>query len=102
MNQVPFGKYIPNDHSRQVTSTYFIDHVFAAMDKIETVMDLGCGAGNSLDYFRKKNPNVRWSGLDIESSPEVESRTRTDGDFYKYDGVHMLFHDNHFDLIYSN
>ena len=29
------------------------------------VLDLGCGAGNSVDYFRRKRPEIRWIGLDI-------------------------------------
>ena len=65
-------------------------------------MDLGCGDGNTLDYFRRKSQGVRWVGIDIEKSPEVESRTRTDGEFHTFNGIHIPFDDNHFDLIYCN
>ena len=96
------NEYIPNDHSHQVTSKYFTEHLFRQDNNIRQVMDLGCGVGNSLDYFLRKNPNARWVGLDIEKPPEVESRTRTAGEFHTFDGIHIPFDDNHFDLIYCN
>jgi len=95
-------EYIPNDHNHQVTSRYFLDHLFRQDNKIHRVMDLGCGAGDSFEYFRKKDPGIRWIGLDKEKSPEIESRTRTDGEFYSFDGVHIPFSDNIFDLIYCH
>lgn len=95
-------EYIPNDHSRQVVSKYYTEYLFRQNNKIRQVMDLGCGTGNSLDYFRRKNPRIRWVGLDIEKSPEVDLRTRTDGEFYTFDGIHIPFDDDHFDLIYCN
>ncbi len=94
-------EFIPNDHSRQVNSMYYIKYVLGDND-IRWVMDLGCGAGNLVDYFRRKDPSIRWVGLDIEESPEVMSRTKTDADFYRFDGIHIPFDDNYFDLIYCN
>ena len=95
-------KAIPGDHSRQVNPRYYVDYLLAQDSSINTVMDLGCGAGNSIDMFRKKKPGIRWIGLDIESSPEVDSRTRDDGEYHTYDGTRIPFDDNYFDLIYSN
>ena len=92
--------YIPGDHSRQVTPEYFLEHLFGQDDDINVVMDLGCGAGSSLDYFRRKKPGIKWLGLDLERSPEVEARTRAEGEFCTYDGMHIPFADDHFDLIY--
>jgi SAM-dependent methyltransferase len=68
---------------------------------IKTVLDLGCGEGNSIDFFRSLDPDIRWCGLDIEISPEVAKRIRTDAEFKTFDGVSIPFADNHFDLIYS-
>ena len=96
------SEYIPDDHSCQVTSNYFTECLFRQDNNIRQVMDLGCGVGNSLDYFREKSPGVRWIGLDVEKSPEAESRTRTDGEFHTFDGIHVPFDDNYFDLIYCN
>jgi len=94
--------YIPDDHSRQVTSMYYVENLLEQGINLRLVMDLGCGTCNSLDYFRRKNPNIRWVGLDVEESPQVELRTRTDAEFLTFDGTHIPFDDNYFDLIYCN
>ena len=93
---------IPNDYSRQVTSKILAERLLLQKNTIETVMDLGCGAGNSVDLFRIYNPTVRWVGLDIENSPEVSARRRTDAEFFSFDGVNIPFDDDYFDLIYCN
>lgn len=64
------------------------------------VMDLGCGAGDSVDQFRSVNPGVQWVGVDIERSPEVASRVRTDAEFRVFDGVHLPAPDASFDAVY--
>jgi ubiquinone/menaquinone biosynthesis C-methylase UbiE len=64
------------------------------------VLDLGCGAGDSVDLFRSLEPQVRWTGADIERSPEVAERTRADADFVTFDGVQLPFADASFDLVY--
>lgn len=95
---------IPNDNSSQVYADYYINYYFSHLkpeDSVIQIMDLGCGAGNSIDRFRKKDSQIKWIGLDIESSPEVNSRTRADAEFHTFDGVHIPFDDNHFDLIFS-
>jgi SAM-dependent methyltransferase len=79
-----------------------VDGLLAGGNRIEQMMDLGCGEGNSLDYFREKIPGVKWVGLDIEESPEVDLRTRTDGEFHTFDGLHMPFENDCFDSVYCN
>jgi SAM-dependent methyltransferase len=64
------------------------------------VMDLGCGAGDSVDQFRSVNPSVDWVGVDIERSPEVEERRRTDAEFVTFDGVRLPFDDSVIDAVY--
>jgi SAM-dependent methyltransferase len=64
------------------------------------VMDLGCGAGDSVAQFRNVNPDVQWVGVDIEASPEVALRRRTDAEFVTFDGVHLPFDDGSFDAVY--
>jgi len=92
---------IPRDHNRQVKSPYFIDDMLA-LGKVEKVVDLGCGMGNSFDLFHKKDPKIKWVGVDIESSPEVSCRARADADFITYDGIHLPFEENSVDLIFSD
>ena len=92
---------VPKDHSRQVTSQYFADEILRSKN-IHNVMDLGCGAGRSAGYFLIKNPYIKWVGVDIESSPEVSSRSRTDGKFVTFNGADLPFNNNSFDMIFSN
>jgi ubiquinone/menaquinone biosynthesis C-methylase UbiE len=95
-------KCVPNDHSRQVNSEYYIDYVFNKNNNIKMIMDLGCGNGDSFEYFTPYNSKITWIGLDIASSPEVNIRIRNDLLFVAYDGVNIPFDDNSFDVIFSN
>jgi len=68
--------------------------------EMKTVVDLGCGAGDSVDFFRSINSNVDWLGLDIACSPEVNMRHRSDAAFCSYDGTHIPLEANSVDLIF--
>jgi SAM-dependent methyltransferase len=89
------GHRIPRDHSRTVLA----DH-YAARLKARRVMDLGCGAGDSVDLFRTVVPEVSWVGVDIDDSPEVAGRTRADAEFVTFDGRGLPFDDAGFELVY--
>ncbi len=93
--------FIPGKASHQVSSKYFIDEA-TKIGSIKKVLDLGCGNGDSVDYFRKTDPLIEWTGLDIEHSPEVKSRKRKDAVFVTYDGRSIPFADESFDLVYCN
>jgi SAM-dependent methyltransferase len=90
---------IPNDHSRQVHSRYYIEAVMSRSEAPGTVVDLGCGDGSSAPIFRKFKPEVRWIGVDIDRS---ESALLLQEEVIIYDGVHLPFEDNSVPLIYSN
>jgi SAM-dependent methyltransferase len=64
------------------------------------VLDLGCGAGDSVDVFRARDPEVQWVGLDVPGSPEGGERSRQDARFETFDGVSIPFEDGAFDLVY--
>lgn len=89
------GNRIPADHSRQVLA----DH-YAARLTPRRVLDLGCGAGDSVDLFRAACPDVSWVGADIERSPEVDHRLRHDADFVTFDGRRLPFDDARFELVF--
>lgn len=91
---------IPDDHSRQISSEYYLQRFLTDSHRFERVLDLGCGAGNSVDYFRKMSPGIRWVGLDLEKSPEARARTRTDAEFRTFDGIRIPFESDEFDLVY--
>jgi len=68
---------------------------------VPEIVDLGCGAGNGYDDLQPFARNFNWIGLDIEISPEVNERKRTDLTFMTYNGIDIPFPDNSKDLIYS-
>ena len=96
------AKQIPNDSSQQVNSEYYISYVLKYKQAEIKVLDLGCGEGNSEEKFASYGKQVEWFGLDIDESPEVNARKKTEGNFYTFDGVNIPFEDNCFDVIYSN
>jgi SAM-dependent methyltransferase len=87
------GARIPGDHSRQTLADSYARSA-------GHVLDLGCGAGDSVQLFRSLNPEVRWVGADIAQSPEVAQRTRHDAEFVTFDGETLPFADDSFDLVY--
>jgi SAM-dependent methyltransferase len=89
------GDRIPADHSRPVLADHYAERLRA-----KRVIDLGCGAGDSVDLFRSVDPEVNWVGVDIERSPEVGERTRADAEFVTFDGRRLPFEDGSFDLVY--
>lgn len=96
------GHRIPGDHSRQTVADAYAELFLARADRptAPRVMDLGCGRGESVDLFRGIEPAVRWVGVDLESSPEVDERTRADAEFVSFDGLELPFRDASFDLVY--
>ena len=54
-----------------------------------------------MDFFRRLDPTVDWSGLDIAESPGVKARKRTDAEFVTYDGVNIPFPKESFDLVFT-
>jgi ubiquinone/menaquinone biosynthesis C-methylase UbiE len=96
------GDRIPADHSRSVLADHYAARYLGRPDRppAPRVLDLGCGAGTSVDLFRSLEPRVRWTGADIEHSVEVDERTRTDADFVTFDGEHLPFADAGIDLVY--
>jgi SAM-dependent methyltransferase len=97
------GDRIPADHSRQVLADDYAARLLGATAPGASpprVLDLGCGAGDSVDLFRSVDPNVAWVGADIEDSAEVAARTRGDAEFVTFDGRRLPFDDGAFDLVY--
>ncbi len=92
---------VPSDHARQTLAERYIDRAVGRTDATPwRVLDLGCGAGGSVDFFRARDPRVDWVGLDLPDSPEVRARKRTDARFMFFDGQAIPFADGSFDLVY--
>jgi SAM-dependent methyltransferase len=89
------GGLIPAAPVRQALADDYIPRLAGGR-----VLDLGCGAGDSVQQFRDVNPVVEWVGVDIERSPEVQSRRRADAEFVSFDGVNLPFQDAVIDAVY--
>jgi SAM-dependent methyltransferase len=92
--------HIPDDHARQVHSQYYLEQVMTAPEAPRTVVDLGCGAGQSARLFRRYRPDVAWIGVDILRSDLA--RSLHDESVVLYDGVRLPFADDSVPLVYSN
>ncbi len=95
-------KYISIDDAKQKTIEYYLVNVLniSRVNESYKVLDLGCGTGESLEYFTRLNNKVDWFGIDVEDSPEVRNRKNENERFISFDGVNIPFPDNYFDLIY--
>jgi SAM-dependent methyltransferase len=67
-----------------------------------TILDFGAGVGTSVPYFRKHSPKCDLTCLDVSrKSLEIgTSRFREQAKFVHFDGEHIPFSDNHFDLVF--
>lgn len=93
------SNFIPEYDCKQSSSERLTEY-FIKDRQINNILDLGCGEGDSIDFFRKIAPNAKWIGIDIENSQEVNRRKRTDAKFMVFDGINLPFEDNFFDLIF--
>jgi SAM-dependent methyltransferase len=95
------GERIPSDHARQVAAEHWLEPFYRERGRRGArVLDLGCGAGESVDVFRRFDPDVQWVGIDLEQSPEVARRTRADADFRTFDGVRIPCEDASLDMVF--
>jgi len=96
-------EFLPEDTSRQ---THSLREALRVLDGLSTdngritVLDLGCGTGESYDSFCQ-NSKVRWIGLDIPDSAEVMSRPSRNIPFCTYDGIRIPLRDKPVDISYS-
>jgi len=55
-----------------------------------------------VDLIHRLDPGAEWTGLDVQDSAEVRTRTRTDAEFHTFDGEHIPFEGCRFDIVYSH
>lgn len=93
---------IPTDHCKQTRLAQLIREKAADGYYAPNVLDFGCGDGRSIALFQDLMPSANWTGVDIEDSPEVNSRRFEDPRFVTYNGTELPFSDEDFDLVYSH
>ena len=91
---------LPNDHSRQSSAFQLAREILSQSNSFRTVLDLCCGLADSKESFSQLDVNLRWFGIDLLSSPEVDRRRLVEK-ICAYDGVHLPFPTACFDLVYS-
>jgi len=92
------AQFIPNNSSQQSSAMNLCARILE-QSKIKVVIDLGCGRGDSREFFKKIDPDIKWVGVDIADSPEVRDRTESGVEFVTYNGINLPFPDNYCDLI---
>lgn len=65
-------------------------------------LDLGCGDGLTAFFVHKHFPQTEYHGIDISENSinRAKSRGLEGADFILYDGLHLPFEDNSFDVIF--
>lgn len=69
---------------------------------IKNILDLGCGDGKAFDWLNQRFANIEYLGIDIQDSPEVHSRKRTDCIMKSYNGMDIPVEDGSYDMCFSN
>jgi SAM-dependent methyltransferase len=88
---------LPTGSSVQALAEDFIPALLAARPGA-TVVDLGCGRGDSVEAFRAADPTVQWTGVEVGDS---EYETRSDVELRIFDGVRLPFEDASVDVVFS-
>ena len=88
---------LPQGGSPQVEAEQLVPGVVAGRRGLR-VVDLGCGRGDSIEVFRAADPDVRWTGLELEHSTELAGRPRPEVEFF--DGARIPAGDASVDVVF--
>jgi SAM-dependent methyltransferase len=97
-------EFLPGDGSRQTHGLRELKRVLGQLAPTNaplTLLDLGCGTGDSYEALSGGKHAVRWVGLDVLDSQEVISRPKKNLPFCAYDGMNIPLADQSVDIIYS-
>jgi ubiquinone/menaquinone biosynthesis C-methylase UbiE len=96
------ARAIPNDHARPSGSREMLEYAAGkAGRRPGRVLDFGCGIGDQVETIQGVCPGAAYVGVDIEASPEVSARERSDAEFHSFDGINLPFPDESFDIVFS-
>lgn len=97
-----FEPFIPGDHHKTWTAADYARSLLERREGPVRVLDLGCGAGHSRDFFRSINAQCSWHGAEVEGSPELLAEGVHRKAITFFDGVNLPWEDGAFDLVYTN
>ena len=97
-----FEPFIPGDHHQTCTAEDHARRLLAQDSAPVRVLDLGCGAGGTMELFRGINPQCMWQGAEVEDSPELRAAGAHSSAITFFDGVNLPWDDDSFDLVYTN
>lgn len=70
----------------------------------KTLLDVGCGTGNLLEYARSKNINIKYTGVDILNKMIEKAQSKQLGADFIYVDIfgNNIFKDKSFHVIYTS
>jgi len=91
-------------------SDYFSEYKIVELKKTEdekapfSLLDFGCGDGNSCIYFRRHFPNVTINGIDVseESIGKANEKDISNAIFKAFDGLKIPYTDDRFDVVFTS
>lgn len=73
------------------------------ISKYKTFLDVGCGVGSILDFFKEKKIDIEYTGIDIIAEMvEIAAKRHTDNRFYCIDLLEYDSMEEKFDIIYAS
>jgi len=86
-------------------SDYFSEYKILEIKELlegKDILDFGCGDGNTARFIEKDISSYNYTGVDIseKSIEEAKKKQLKNCNFQKYDGIHIPFEDEKFDLIF--
>lgn len=100
----------PNLHKYSSGNRFYDWHLRAFMQRIhaliqqgapETVLDAGCGEGFAIDFLKKEDPSIQYTGVDLsEEAISYAQAHFSDQARFRNGSIYKLpFSDNSFDLV---
>lgn len=97
-----FEPFIPADHHRILTAADYAHSLLASRQGPVRALDLGCGAGDTMESFCRVNSQCQWHGAEVEGSPELRAAGQIRRPIIFFDGIHLPWDGGFFDLVYSH
>ena len=97
-----FEPFIPGDHHRTCSAADSVRDMLTKTNGPVRLLDLGCGAGDSMDFFSAVNSQCLWHGAEVAGSPELRAAGATGRSITIFDGVHLPWGDAFFDIVYAH